>query len=99
MSDKLEDDWMNPPTSASFVPQRHADGVFYLIQRKRRQITYGTGSLEYWDMWSEFETKESRDAELARLRETTSWQLRGRRATYRHGEMVDVSNPGEFTDD
>lgn len=88
MSKKLHDDWMNPPTQAWTAPSRRNDGPVWLIQRQKRRIVFGDpGSVTSWEIWAEYEVKEDRDAELKRLRETTSWSLRGRRGYYSYGSL------------
>ena len=84
---EMEDSWMNPQTSFGTSALQHEDGVFWQVSRKRRTVVSGpTGYIETWEMWAEFRDKAERDAELKRLRETTSWTLRGDKAIYIGGQ-------------
>ena len=92
--DRLEDDWMNPPTSVgtSSRPKKE-DGEVWVIQRQKRTVVFGSpGSITSWATWAEFRSKDERDAELERLRKATRWSLRGRRGHYRGGELH-ISEP------
>lgn len=83
----LDDGWMNPRTSFSFNTTSHADGVFWIISRKRYAPVFGNVPFtETWETWSEFETKAERDAELQRIRSETSWIVRGDKVAYVRGE-------------
>lgn len=84
-----EDTWMNPQTSISWQAPPKKDGTYYAIERKKRiPVSGNVAFLEQWDTWQEFDDKNKRDAELARLRETTSWLLRGRTYNYVNGQII-----------
>ncbi len=95
----LDDDWMYPKTSTSYVHKPHPDGTFYLISRKKRIPVSGNVShIEQWDTWKEFPTKAERDAELKKLRSETSWTLRADQVTYLHGTIFPGSNLRDLMD-
>ena len=95
----IEDDWMNPPRSMSWTYQPHPDGTFYLISRKKRIPVSGNVShIERWDTWKEFSDKDARDAELKRLRETTSWVLRSDQVTYLNDAIISGPNSRDEID-
>lgn len=96
---KTPDDWMNPPTNYAWTEPRHADGIFYLISRKKRTPVSGNVSyIEQWDTWKEFTDKAERDSELKRLRSETDWVLRADRRSYMGGMEVPGSNPRDTID-
>lgn len=95
---KIEDSWMNPHTSISYTTPPPKNGTFYVIERKKRvPVSGNVAFLERWGTWEEYKSKEDRDAELARLRETTSWVLRGRVYSYVNGQHIG-SEPTENMD-
>lgn len=71
-----DDDWMNPRRSIgwSMPPPKET----WLIQRERviNCTWMGDGPPREWATWMSYDTRKERDAELRRLRETTSWHLR-----------------------
>ena len=74
------DDWMNPVSSISYTYRepKPSDPVRYLIERKRRVITFGD-PLYQWDFWTNCATATERDQKLADLRKLhPNWQLRAR---------------------
>lgn len=74
------DDWMNPVSFSDYVYKepKPSDPVQYLIERKRRVITFGD-PLYQWDFWTICNTAEERDTKLQKLREEhPNWQLRAR---------------------
>ena len=78
MSEKpdMTDDWMNPEPRSETWGARTDDYPRYLIER-RRVLSYFPFSK--WDFWAKFDTREERDAELAKLQEEHPvWQLRSR---------------------
>lgn len=95
----MADDWMHPRTSYSFTSPPPKNGQFFQIQRKRATPVSGNVAYIYnWDVWQEYESKEERDKELARLRQThPEWHLRGRRANYINGQNFEP-NPTEYLD-
>ena len=94
-----DDDWMNPTTSRVWTPKRHADGMFYLISRKKRIPVSGNVSyIEEWETWQEFANKDERDVELQRLRDTTTWKLRADQVMYLNGQIMPGSNPRDMID-
>lgn len=96
----INDDWMHPTThSHTWTEPRHADGTFYLISRKRRiPVTGNVSHIEQWDTWQEFDSKEKRDAELAKLRDMTTWVLRADQVVYVGGSALPGSNPRDLMD-
>jgi hypothetical protein len=95
----LEDDWMNPPRSVAWVSKPHPDGTFYLISRKKRIPVSGNAShIEQWDTWKEFGDKAERDAELKKLRDTTTWVLRADQVVYIAGRQMPGSNLRDLMD-
>jgi hypothetical protein len=94
-----DDDWMNPSTSGSYVLKPHPDGTFYLISRKRRiPVTGNVSHIEQWELWREFTDKAERDAELKKLRETTTWVLRADQVIYIGGRAMPGPNPRDLID-
>ena len=94
-----DDSWMNPQTSFSTFNHPPKDGLFFVIERKRRvPVSGNVAFLEQWDTWSEFDTKEARDAALEKLRADTSWHVRGRQRVYRNGNEMPSPDPYEFMD-
>lgn len=94
-----EDDWMNPQNKTWYKNERPPkNGTYYVIERKRRiPVTGNVAFLERWETWAEFDSKAKRDVELKRLREETSWILRGRQRTYVRGVEVGYG-PTEYLD-
>ena len=76
----MTDDWMNPPTSVSWAQKPPINAMRYFIQRQRAITVSGNVSAIYqWDVWSEHDTAEERDAALERLRaEHPAWRLRAK---------------------
>lgn len=86
---KIDDTWMNPTTSIGWSPPPPKNGTYYVIERKKHiPVSGNVAFLERWETWQEFQEKDRRDAELKRLRETTSWVLRGRVYTYVNGRQI-----------
>lgn len=74
----MSDDWMNPPTSGSWV-FNEADRTAnrWLIQRCRLvPVTGNVACIEQWDEWSAHPTKTERDEALRKLRAEHAWHLR-----------------------
>jgi hypothetical protein len=94
-----DDDWMNPQdTSYIYEKKPRKDGTVYLIERKKRiPVTGNVAFIEQWDTWCEFDSKDERDEELAKLRKSTSWHLRGRSLTYIGGRPIH-RDPTEYMD-
>lgn len=71
------DDWLYPqPTGEVFKPPKPKER--WLIQRERTIVCtwFGDGPPREWALWSSHDSREERDDELKRLRETTLWRLR-----------------------
>lgn len=76
---KIQDDWMHPNLSSSIGwSAKPRDKEEFIIQRERVIICTwsGDGPPREWGHWRTFDTRKERDAELKRLRETTTWHLR-----------------------
>lgn len=98
MTRKAKDTWMNPETSFHISSKRPDDGEVWIIQRQKRDLVFGpVSSITRWETWQEFRSKEERDKEMSRLRETTEWNLRGRRGYYLGGELR-IHDPSEWAD-
>ena len=72
-----DDDWLHPKmTSSMYISPPPKEE--WLIQRERTLVCtwVGDGPPRKWALWRAFDSSEERDAELKRLRETTSWHLR-----------------------
>lgn len=56
------------------------NAVMFFIQRKRAiPVTGNVSHITQWDVWSEHDTEEDRDAALKKLREEhPMWRLRAR---------------------
>lgn len=74
----MTDDWMNPPTSISWQSNSDARPRPFLVERKAAIICTFVGRRPTeWKRYSTHETRGTRDAELARLREDhPAWRLR-----------------------
>ena len=84
-----DDTWMNPSRSVTFTAPPPKHGTYYVIERKKATPVSGNvGAIYHWDTWQEFQDKDKRDTELKRLRETTTWQLRGRVYNYINGMQI-----------
>ncbi len=94
-----EDTWMNPRRSVVYKSPPPKNGHYFVIERKKRiPVSGNVAFIERWESWQEFDAKEKRDDELKRLRETTSWVLRGRSYYYVNGQQMS-GDPFEMRDD
>lgn len=95
-----DDDWMHPNRSIAFTMPPPKNGTFHQIQRKRAiPVTGNVSHIYSWDVYREFETKDERDAELAKLRKDhPSWHLRARSLTYFNGQIIGGHDPFEYRD-
>jgi hypothetical protein len=85
MSDR-DDDWMIPWNrqsvghSTNYAKELRLKRPFLIQREKVIMCTWvGDGPPRQWDLWASFETKEERDAALAKLRQDhPAWHLRAR---------------------
>lgn len=73
-----DDDWLHPKIGTSYCYGKTPPKEAWLIQRERTIVCtwMGDGPPREWAFWMSYDTRKERDAELKRLRETTSWHLR-----------------------
>lgn len=81
----MSDDWMNPkPVEWSTTDHdKYRRENPHAILRERALITFGTGGVTQWDVWSRHPTAKERDEALDKLsREHPMWHLKPSEAAW-----------------
>lgn len=79
------DDWMNPQRhggwSMADLSKSRQERPFVIQRCRRIPVSGNVSSIEQWNFWSDYATKDERDEALRKLRAEHSWKLRP--ASYR----------------